>query len=51
LGSIVNSKTSPLGTRSFAVISGAALWVGPMMKFPSSFAEGMAPSGSSFAMT
>src|ERR1700756_3101655 len=51
LDSMVNSKTSPLGTPSFAAISGAGLWVGPMMKFPSSFAEGMAPSGNSFALT
>src|SRR5713226_623986 len=48
---MVNSKTSPLGTPSFAAISVAGLWVGPMMKFPSSFAEGMAPSGNSFALT
>src|SRR5579864_1289561 len=48
---MVNSKTSPLGTLSFAAISGAGLWVGPMMKFPSSFADGMAPSGNSFALT
>jgi hypothetical protein len=40
-----------LGTLSFAAISGAGLCVGPMMKFPSSFAEGMAPSGNSFALT
>src|ERR1035437_10764410 len=48
---MVNSKTSPLGTPPFAAISGAGLWVGPIMKFPSSFAEGMAPSGNSFALT
>src|SRR5229473_1623078 len=48
---MVNSKTSPLGPLSFAAISGAGLWVGPMMKFPSSFAEGMAPSGNSLALT
>src|SRR5579863_8768196 len=48
---MVNSKTSPWGTPSFAAISGAGLWVGPMMKFPSSFADGMAPSGNSFALT
>src|SRR5437016_14499973 len=48
---MVNSKTSPLGTLSFAAISRAGLWVGPMMKFPSSFGEGMVPSGNSFALT
>src|ERR1017187_2401949 len=48
---MVNSKTSPWGTPSFAAISGAGLWVGPIMKFPSSFAEGMSPSGKSLALT
>src|ERR1700676_1186508 len=48
---MLNSKTSPLCTPSFAAICGAGLWVGPIMKFPSSFAEGMAPSGNSFALT
>src|SRR5260370_39414981 len=48
---MVNSKPSPLGTLSFAAVSAAGLWVGPMMKFPSSFAVGMAPSGNSFALT
>ena len=37
--------------RSGAVISGAGVWVGPMMKFPSASEGGTAPSGSSFAFT
>ncbi len=42
---MVNSTTVPL-VRSGAVISGAGVWVGPMMKLPSAVGEGTAPSGS-----
>ena len=41
----------PLRNASCAVISGAALWVGPIMGLPSSFAGALAPSGNSFAVT
>jgi len=44
-------KDVTLGKPSYAAISGAGWWVGPMMKFPSSFAAGMAPSGNAFALT
>src|SRR5450759_2566551 len=36
-------KTAPRGTPSCWVISGAGLWVGPSMKFPSEFAGALAP--------
>src|SRR3954447_18598197 len=39
----------PRGTPSFAIVSGAGLWVGPMMKFPSASGGGSVPSGSSVA--
>src|SRR5450755_1909492 len=44
-------KTAPRGTPSCWVISGAGLWVGPSMKFPSEFAGALAPSGKAFAVT
>ena len=47
----MNSITVPFGTPSREVISGAGLCVGPMMKLPSAFVGGIAPSGSSFAVT
>jgi hypothetical protein len=48
---MVKLNTVPCGTPSCAVISGAGLCVGPRMKFPSSFAGALAPSGNSFAVT
>ena len=48
---MVKVNTAPCGTLSFAVICGAAACVGPMMKLPSTFADGTAPSGNSVALT
>ena len=48
---MVKSCTVPCGTVTCMDISGARLWVGPMMKFPSASAGGMAPSGNSLAVT
>src|ERR1041384_4025732 len=45
----VNDVTVPFGTPSFAMVSGAGAWVGPMMKLPSAPAGGSAPSGNSVA--
>src|SRR6516225_1977200 len=42
---------APRGVASFDVISGAGLCVGPMMKLPSAFAGGTAPSSNSVAVT
>ena len=39
----------PRGTPSFATVSGAGAWVGPMMKLPSAPGGGSVPSGSSVA--
>src|SRR6185295_7422873 len=41
----------PCGTPSCALDSGAALCVGPIMKFPSALAGAFVPSGNSFAGT
>src|SRR5271165_4164375 len=48
---MVKSCTVPCGTVACMDISGARLWVGPMMKFPSASAGGLVPSGSSLAVT
>ena len=48
---MVNSYTAPCGTPECLVSSGAGLWVGPMMKFPSAAGEGTLPSGNSLALT
>jgi hypothetical protein len=45
----VNDFVAPRGTPSFAMVSGAGLWVGPMMKLPSAPGGGSVPSGSSAA--
>ncbi len=42
---------APCGTPSCVIVSGAGLWVGPMMKLPSAAGGGTVPSGSSFAAT
>src|SRR4051812_41769610 len=46
---MVNDIMVPRGTPSFAIVSGAGAWVGPMMKLPSAPAGGSVPSGSSVA--
>jgi hypothetical protein len=46
---MVKVVTVPFGTPSFATVSGAGLWVGPMTKLPSAPAGGSVPSGSSVA--
>jgi hypothetical protein len=48
---MVNSVIVPWGTPAARSISGAAVWVGPMMKLPSALGEGTVPSGSSVALT
>src|ERR1039458_8596237 len=48
---MVNSSTVPFGTPCCTSNSGARGCVGPMMKLPSTFAGGTAPSASSFAAT
>jgi hypothetical protein len=50
LESITNVCTTPCGTPSRSVISGAAGWVGPRMKLPVASTGGTAPSGSSMAL-